>query len=644
MSERVGAGRRLAVVAAALLLLAPGCGPQREAGRIHGVQVLSDKVEDVSSLEAIRGLVLKHGLEAERAAEIFRLTSKFRHQANPPAEHVAGVGHVHDPVKIFNVYGYCQCCCAAAAVEALGRESGMPARGWAIPEHSVAELFYGDRWHMYDGSLINYFVTGEGHVASVEELTRLGPRIFSRAHSSFVDERGWYPARTHRAAEAGPKMYDADRIIEHEHTYTLGYRAAVSLRSGETLVRRWSNRGLYVNADDPYPYHPPMDDTGPTGAQAYLADFYPGYRMGLVGNGVWSYEPDLASGAYRGGIQSETNIAATSDDGAAPGVHLAGAGSGEIVIPFSGSYVILGGTLRGRFLRASHASSIYISVSYNYGRNWSRIWSASQLGDFEASIDLKPHLFLRYQYLLRVELESRDPAGVGLHTLAIAHDIQHSQRTLPLLMSGVNRVTVKAESPSLATMTMEGTLTPSNARNASYRDFHADTENLQEDLEYGILRFEGRGRGSLTFPVRALGPIRAIRFGGSTRMGSQPCAIRLLASDDGGRSWRLAGEIKGPPRRDVTRFVTLDGFTAGSSEVLVRYETEGPGGVQIHTFRVDIDYEDPWAGSRPVRVVYEWTEDAAPKTHSRVVSAYPTTYTIEASGAPIMRSLKVEGL
>ncbi len=43
---------------------------------------------------------------------------RYRHQTAPPNEHLAGDWEAHDPVKIFNVYGYCMCCCCSALVEA----------------------------------------------------------------------------------------------------------------------------------------------------------------------------------------------------------------------------------------------------------------------------------------------------------------------------------------------------------------------------------------------------------------------------------------------------------------------------------------------------------------------------------------------
>ena len=54
---------------------------------------------------------------------------KYRHQTIPPNEFLAPDSEVHDPVKIFNVYGYCMCCCCSAVIEALNRADGREARG-----------------------------------------------------------------------------------------------------------------------------------------------------------------------------------------------------------------------------------------------------------------------------------------------------------------------------------------------------------------------------------------------------------------------------------------------------------------------------------------------------------------------------------
>jgi len=614
--------------------------PGLEAGRIHGVNVLSDKVEDVSSLEAILANIDADASPGEKAERLFLLTAKFRHQAQPADEYVED-WHVHDPVKIFNVYGYCQCCCASAALMALGRACGLRTRGRNLTGHSVPEIFYEDRWHMYDAALINFFVTDDGHVASVDELAAQGAALINREHSRFIDANGWYPARTHRADPDGLREYSSLENTSYEWPYSLGHRVGLTLRRGEAVVRNWSNKGLFLDQDESVPYQPSLTATGPVGNQVYLERLYPGYQAGLVGNGVLEYIPDLASGSYRGGILSESGVACTADDGRAPAVHLAASGAGEIVIPFWSSYVFLDGKMKARLFRATGEDRIDVSLSLNNGLDWERIWSDSGLGSHEVEIDLKPYLYRRYRYLVKIRLESPSAKGrVGIESLAFTHDIQHSQRPLPLLMKGPNRITVTAPSPRIATRTLEGSLSGHEDRNASYRDFHPELANIRTG---DWLSLAGGNRGTVTFPVEAHGDIRAVRFGGSFRCRSEEGSIRLLISDTDGASWKVAGTIPGP-FVGRARYLSFDRIAEGTRRVLVRYELNGPGAVAMFVFRVDVDYEDPLAGPRPVRVTYRWTEDGAERSNSVVVTDYPTSWSIDLPSVPIMRSIRVEGI
>src|SRR5687768_3049170 len=91
-------------------------------GVVSNIKVLSDKVEDVSSIDAWKKAVIKPGMsDQEKALAVWEAVVKFRQQENPPHEYLNGDAHVHDPIKTFNVYGYGQCSCASSNIQALAR-------------------------------------------------------------------------------------------------------------------------------------------------------------------------------------------------------------------------------------------------------------------------------------------------------------------------------------------------------------------------------------------------------------------------------------------------------------------------------------------------------------------------------------------
>src|SRR6516162_6277433 len=96
------------MVLALLPAFAGGAGPgQQQFGVVSHVQVLSDKVPDISSIEAWKKSFLKDGMtDEERALAAWRTTVMFQHQDMPPREFLQNEEVVQDPIKIFNVYGY----------------------------------------------------------------------------------------------------------------------------------------------------------------------------------------------------------------------------------------------------------------------------------------------------------------------------------------------------------------------------------------------------------------------------------------------------------------------------------------------------------------------------------------------------------
>jgi hypothetical protein len=155
-------------------LSGPGPAIAQDAARVgvvSHVKVLSDKVEDVSSPAAWKRSYIRDGMsDQEKTLAIWRTVVKYRHQTDPPNEWIQD--NCHDVFKTIHVYGYGMCCCAASHVETLARYVGLPARAWGINLHSVPEVFYDGSWHMVDGSLMNYFLNPDGHVASVADLKK----------------------------------------------------------------------------------------------------------------------------------------------------------------------------------------------------------------------------------------------------------------------------------------------------------------------------------------------------------------------------------------------------------------------------------------------------------------------------------------
>jgi hypothetical protein len=114
------------VLAGAAALVFVGAAVGEDGGaRVNNLKVLSDKVDDVTTIENILKSFTRPGMtDEERARALWTAAVRYRHQAPPPDEFLAADWEAHDPVKLFNVYGYCMCCCSSAVLEALNRLDG----------------------------------------------------------------------------------------------------------------------------------------------------------------------------------------------------------------------------------------------------------------------------------------------------------------------------------------------------------------------------------------------------------------------------------------------------------------------------------------------------------------------------------------
>lgn len=661
-----------AVLGASILMtsLTRAATPTSRGVRVNNLKVLSDKVDDVTTAENIVKSFAKPGMsDAERAKALWTASVRYRHQTEPPNEQLAADWEAHDPVKIFNVYGYCMCCCSSALIQSLNRLDGRETRGRILTGHSVPEVQYGGAWHMFDASLLTLFPKpGSGDLASVDEISaavrgwldkhpeyrgndrklrdlmaseekmgwkRIGPELLANC-PYYV--QGWFPAKTHGWYST---MQEYDRQSEfYEYSYQLGHRALFALRPGESLVREAGNHGLHVNQDQDPRWRVPQQRPAPLGDLVYLKDFYPGYNGGVVANGFHRYAPDLATGGLAAGADMYENLA----EGGTPALHPRTAGKpGVAVVEISSPYVYLGGRLKLRALRRSPADQVAISLSTNNGRTFTPLWSAEPTGSQEVTVELGSRVLRRYAYWLKIEITAATPGSAGLESFAVENDIQHAPRTLPWLGKGSNTITVAADGdPALASRSFTGRITPEvgYAANETVRSLGVTFENL--DVQENGAWWKS-GVGSMTVPLETPGPMTALRFGAQVRVRGEQDVVRMLLSFDAGKSWKEAGKISGPTP-GTTRYFRYDAVPAGTKQALLRYELTGNNTIGVMSFRADADYRDPLAAAsfHPFAVVHRWKENGIEKSKRVTVNKLPFTYQIDVGVEPEMVAVSYE--
>ena len=664
---------RSTMAIAAFLLLAPlptlaqDRLTQGQGGRINQLKVLSDKIDDVTTVENIVKSFVKPGMSDQKRAEaLWKAVVKYRHQTTPPNEYLAGDWEAHDPVKIFNVYGYCMCCCCSALVEALNREDGREARGRILNGHSVPEVWYRNGWHMFDGSLLTFFPRpNDGVAASVDEISAAiadwyakhpgyqkngakimelmrkdgwsgwkaeGPALL--ANCPFY-RAGYFPARTH-GWDATMAEYDRKSEV-YEYGYQVGHRALFSLRPGESLVREAGNRGLHVNMETD-PGWDGLKARAPENDLVYVNEFLPGYRGGVAANGTHRYAPNLRAGDLVRGAEVFENLA--SGGSGSPALHVAKADRpGIAVFPMVSPYVYLGGRLAIKAIGRSNDDRLIVSISTNNGRSFTELSTAPVLKAEERTIDLKDKILRRYAYWIKIELAGQ----AGLDSLVIDNDIQHAPRTLPWLGKGSNTITVAADrDPAIATRSITCRITPdpSFTRNETSGTMGLTFDNV--DLRHDACWWKG-GKGLMTVPVEVPGDLVSLGFSAQIRARSEKDLIHIVASTDGGTTWRTVADMKGPTQGRTGHFRVND-WPRGTRKVLLRFEMTGNNTAGVQSFRVDADYRDPLAATTfpPFRVVHRWTELGKTMTHSETITRLPAKYAIRTSTDPDMVSVSYE--
>ena len=139
------------------------------------------------------------------------------------------------------------------------------------------------------------------------------------------------------------------------------------------------------------------------------------------------------------------------------------------------------------------------------------------------------------------------------------------------------------------------------------------------------------------------GDLVSLGFSAQVRARSEKDRVRIVASTDGGKTWRTVAVMNGPTQGRTGHFRVND-WPRGTRKVLLRFELTGNNTAGVQSFRVDADYRDPLASTtfRPFRVVHRWTEQGKPKTHAETITKLPAKYAIRTNSDPEMVSVSYE--
>lgn len=631
----------LAVSAASSLSLGPPAAP----AEVCNLKVLTDASPDYHDLSSmVRSMTSRWATPAEKCWAVFYWNHIARRQTQPMVLHGMALT---DPIRQFNDYGFAMCSTVAGINCRIWHEMGLPARYWDVTAHTVSEVQYDGRWHLYDNSMSALYTLCDGKtIAGVEDVGKVGA-----CPASGGREEPGHIARYHCLHATSPNGYltgaDCIRSLEEEYrcfnpnglkhrTYFMdwdeGHRYILNLRPGEAYTRYYHSLG-----DGPG-FFVPNEGKDPESVN-------PRYR--IRGNGVWVFRPPLAPGEFQRAAHDLRNIAAGPD-----GLRPAEAGSaGEIIYKIHSANVTASQQITATFQRKQAGATAAISISADNGRSWKPVWEAR--GDASAAdVKLIDEVNGAYETLIKVALHApSDPADITLRQLEVRTTTALNSKTQPRLNVGRNTIYVGAGDQT------DSTVFWPELQNDRYKRLIVEEKNVASVREHpgyqgAVHPARANEDAWLVYRLDAPRDLRRISFGGRFYNRAPRSHIDLLYSLDEGNTWTRSWSLNQTDIPwDVIHYEAVD-VPPGHRSVQIKYlmntPDASPSGCSIYAVRLEAHSAPIDPGYQPVEVTFTWKErqkdrSLVQRSHTERIDKVPAKYIINVGGEdhPVMESLAV---
>jgi hypothetical protein len=632
---------------AALLLVLLFAGDPLPAG-IYNLKVITDASPDYTDLNSmIHSITSPFPTPAEKCWALFYWNHIARRQTSPMIVH--GV-ECTDPIRQFNDYGYAMCSTVAGINCSLWDAMGYPVKFWDISNHTVSEVFYNDRWHMYDNSMSAIYTLCDGAtIAGVEDIGKKGACVLSDGRV----EPG-HIAQYHCLNANSPKGFltgaDCARDLEQEYrcfnpnglkfryyynNWDRGHCYILNLRSNEAYTRYYRTLG-----DGPE-YYIPNHGKDPEKVNT---------RYRIRGNGVWTYEPALSESVLPESVYQMTACQALAPYGIVPSRPDR---PGEIVFKIQGANVITSMFVRAATVRMTEADRIEMAVSATNGLTWKKIWTHETLGESAATIELVDEVNGAYEVLFRVRLMgSRKPDDACLKKIDFKTITMLNSKTQPKLLLGKNTVYVGA-----GDQTDSIVLWP-DLQADKYKSYVVEQRNITSESKHpgyqGVMHATKPNEDAyVVFRIDAPRNISRICYSGRFYNRALKSRIELWHSFDQGKNWIPSYSLtRTEPPWDVIHSVTVDSIPVPVKSVWFKYLLSSPqagkDACSIYAVRMEANHQPHPSSFQPMEVTFHWQEvqedySLVRRGHTQLLSEIPFRYTIHVGGCdhPVMDSLRV---
>ena len=626
-------------LAAALVL------PAVARAEVCNLKVVTDASPDYSDMPSlVRSVTSKWSTPEEKCWALWYWLHIARRQTQPMVLHGMALT---DPIRQFNDYGYTMCSTVSGINCAIWDAMGLKAKYWDISMHTVPEVFYDERWHMYDSSMSAIYTLCDGRtIAGVEDIGK-----DSVCEASGGKSEPGHIARYHCLTATSPNGFltgaDCARDLAQEYScfnpkglkyrtyfydWDRGHRYILNLKAGEIYTRTFRSMG------DPPEFYVPNAGKDPEQTSRY----------GLRGNGVWTFEPALTAAGLPDAAHSMTNIAPLPAGGLAP----AKAGEpAQVIFKVQAANVVTSQVICATLLRKTADDRAAISVSTNNGLAWKEVWKADATGEVPAEVRLIDPVNGAYEVLVRVDLLAKSaPADAALKSLRIQTTTMLNAKTQARLNLGRNTVYVAAGDPT------ESIVFWPDLQDGRYKEHAVEAKNIACDKEH--IGYQGvvwpsvaKEDAYLVYRMDAPGDLARVTFGGRFYNRAPKSRIDLQWSPDG-KAWTTVWSLTSTEKPwDVIHYETV-ALEPGRRTVWLRYLMNSPqasrDGCSIYAVRMEANYRPANAAPRPVEATFTWSEVQKDRTlvrrsHTQTVAQLPARYVINTGGEdhPVMESVRV---
>jgi len=642
-------------------VVASSLPPRPAAAQVYNVKIITDARPDYSDMESmVRSITAKWPTLREKCWALYYWNHFARRQTTPMVLH----GYeLTDPVRQFNDYGFTQCSTIAGINCGIWNYMGCKCRFWDISSHTVPEVEYEGRYHMFDDSMSNVCTLCDGktiagvmdiwdevgceasggmkqrgHRALYHSLYATSPNGYLQGSDDIRSLAGWGGCFRNRNQPKG--FYNQ----EWGHRYILNLlpnavytRTYARSDGGDKPVPE--DRKQYKNDANAFVSNPEVKDFGGDGES-------PNPRFRIRGVGRWDFHPDLSARKFPRQIVSRRNIQAV-DGGLAPAQ---AGGPAEAVFKLNSANATASLVIAADFLLRNDSSRAKLSVSTDNGRTWKDVW-ASRPGHASARLKLRDEVNGLYEMLVRAELFAESqPGDALLKDLRLTALTEFNTKTNPALNWGRNTVYVGAGEAS------ESIVYWPDLRGDQWKPYASASDNMATGAnEYGVGNMfpaQGDRDGYVVFRMDAPGDISRVTYGGRFAVLNAKSRVELRHSFDEGRTWTtdwtLAHEAP-----DVVRQQTCDKVPPGTRSVLYKYlasrDASKRPSASIYSVRMEADYAPAAKPTgEPIWITFAWKERREDYTlvscsHTQIVDKLPFKYVIDVGGAdhPVMDSLTV---